>query len=76
MEELLARIRAMTQRRAEYVPDTLCYGGVSLDRRRFVPVSYTNLIQQDIFAKEKRKRISRLDFCVLYECYMIFQKYL
>ncbi len=36
MEELLARIRAMTRRRAEYVPDTLCYGGVSLDRRRFV----------------------------------------
>lgn len=35
MEELLARIRAMTRRQAEYVSDTLKYGGISLDRKSF-----------------------------------------
>ena len=35
-KELLARIRAMTRRQAEFVSDTLCCGCVCLDRRRFI----------------------------------------
>ncbi len=36
MGELLARIRAMTRRRAEFSPNTLKVGNVTLDRERFV----------------------------------------
>lgn len=35
-KELLARIRAMTRRQAEFVSDTLRCGCVCLDRRRFI----------------------------------------
>lgn len=36
MGELLARIRAMTRRKAEYAPNVLKVGNVVLDRERFV----------------------------------------
>ena len=35
MDELLARIRAMTRRRTEFAPSTLTFGNVSLNRQSF-----------------------------------------
>lgn len=35
MGELLARIRAMTRRKGEFSPNTLTYGGLTLDRESF-----------------------------------------
>lgn len=35
MGELLARIRAMTRRKGEFSPNTLAYGGLTLDRECF-----------------------------------------
>ena len=36
MGELLARVRAMTRRKAEFAPNTLTAGNITLDRERFI----------------------------------------